>query len=172
MSARSVNQTERAPAGYFDDLHQQERLLYHAAQWLGTPFVPHARIRGAGVDCVNLVAQIYLACGFLKDFRQPDYTVQEGKHLEHSKLVAWLESSGHFMRLSILDPKLSTAGDALCFRFRQRVAHHVGLKLYDDKFIHVLEHRRVQVGSLNDRTYGSSLTAIYRPLLMAITTEH
>ena len=61
------------------------------------------------------------------------------------------------------------AGDALCFRFRQRVPHHVGLKVYDDKFIHVLEHRRVQIGSLHDHTYARSLTAIYRPLLI---TDH
>lgn len=145
---------------YFDNELLQQRLLYHAAQWIGTPFIPHAAIEKAGVDCVNLVAQIYIACGFLKKFNPPKYTLQEGKHARKSKVVEWIEQSGSFEKV-----EWPAIGDALCFQFRQAVEHHVGLKLDRDKFLHVMERRKVEIASLNDFAYRRTLRSIYRPII-------
>jgi cell wall-associated NlpC family hydrolase len=145
---------------FFDSKHMQERLLYHAGQWVGTPFVAHAGVRGAGVDCVNLVAQIYIACEFLNEFRPPAYAMDGGKHNERSQLIRWIEDSHKFARVQTPAP-----GDTLCFLWRGQSEHHAGLMLHGDDFMHVMERRKVQVSSLTDRTYQRTLTAIYRPLV-------
>lgn len=146
--------------GYFDDAHQQERLLYHAGKWIGTPFVAHAGVLGCGVDCVNLVAQVYVSCGFLKEFRPPAYSMDGGKHNPKSQLVEWIEHSGKFAKVD--HPQ---SGDTLCFLWRGQSEHHAGLMLHGDQFMHVIQNRKVMVGSLKDRTYSQMLKAIYRPLL-------
>jgi cell wall-associated NlpC family hydrolase len=42
---------------------EQQRVVAIARSWLGTPFHPHARARGVGVDCANLLVAIYSEAG-------------------------------------------------------------------------------------------------------------
>jgi cell wall-associated NlpC family hydrolase len=37
----------------------QEELEKNAREWLGTPYVPHARVKGAGVDCGGFLYDNY-----------------------------------------------------------------------------------------------------------------
>ncbi len=163
-----------------DELHESQtpffnspalidRLIFHAHKWVGTPFVAHAQIQGAGVDCVQLAAQIYIACKVMTDFKPPTYSLQEGKHAARSKVIQWVESSGKFTPVDWASegrvtrvPDLFLPGDLLCFQFRQRIIHHVGVKLLRDSFIHVLEGRRVELANL--RNYRPALRAVYRPV--------
>jgi cell wall-associated NlpC family hydrolase len=162
ITGRAKRSLEVSPrvSGYFDDEQQQKRLLFHALKLEGTPFVPHAMIPGAGIDCIGVNAWVYLRTGALKEFRPPKYSIQGGKHLGKSQVLEWLKNSKHFSE--VREPQI---GDTLVFKFRQRVEHHVGLKLYQDKFIHVLENRAVEIASLRDFTYARTLQAIYRPLV-------
>lgn len=50
------------------------RIACTAREWIGTPFVPHARIKGAGVDCVNLPAAILIEAGVIEStLKDPTY---------------------------------------------------------------------------------------------------
>jgi hypothetical protein len=72
------------PQPFFADDGSRNRLVAIARQWLGTPFAPHACIRGAGVDCVHLCAAIYIEAGFLERFSAPKYTLDGGNHAPKS----------------------------------------------------------------------------------------
>ena len=144
---------------YFASDQRQARLAYCAGLWLGTPFVPHASVRGAGVDCVHLVEGIYLDTGFFLDgVRFPDYSMDGGQHQANSQLVQWLEGSADFTPVQTVLP-----GDTLCFRMG-RSAHHAGLALPSGRFIHCYFKRSVMIADLADHTWGRALVAIYRPM--------
>lgn len=176
ISSPEISQPVSAlPAcGYFDDPKMQERLLFHASKLIGTPFVPHAMIPGAGMDCIHLNAWVYLQTGFLKTFKAPQYTLDAGKHLERSALIDWLETSGRFFRLGGSGnlpesagnlPAQIQPGDTLCFRFRARVEHHVGLAIGAKTFLHCLQRRTVEKADWSHPPYKQMLTAVYRPRL-------
>lgn len=136
-------------------------LRFHAAEWLGTPFVPHAMVKGAGADCVHLVAAIYMACGVFDKFETPTYAIDGGQHQKQSQVINWLENHGSFMRVGDQQP-----GDCLCFKFRQS-EHHVGLLLGGRTgldFIHAVERREVLMSSLFQNWYSRHLTAVFRPV--------
>lgn len=56
-----------------DELRRRIREVARA--WLPTPFVPYARIRGVGADCVNLPAGILVEAGVCDRIDLPKYTV-------------------------------------------------------------------------------------------------
>lgn len=147
---------------FFTSAVSQEILRFHAAEWLGTPFVAHAMVRGVGADCVHLVAAIYLASGFLVEFTPPAYALDSGMHREQSQLVGWLETHPRFLRV---DPNVDRpmAGDTLCFNMGLS-EHHAGLMLTGGEFIHTLPRRMAIVSSLTERFYSRRITAMFRPM--------
>jgi cell wall-associated NlpC family hydrolase len=132
-----------------------------ARRWLGTPFVPRASIRGAGVDCVNLAAQLYIGAGLLERFEMPSYSMDEGQHAECSKLLLWLQSNPNFERL--LELKNICVGDLLCFRIG-RTEHHAGIALAGNRFIHAQNRGAVIITTLADPIFKRCLKAVFRPV--------
>lgn len=150
---------------FFSSLEGLARLDAEAARWVGTPFCPHAAVCGAGVDCVNLVAQLLKSCGHADDFALPKYAMDGGKHNRTSQLTDYLDARPDFWNASAL-PEFGLSpipGDVLCFKLG-RSSHHCGMMLSGRKFIHALYGRKVGIANLSDRTFARSLFAIYRPL--------
>jgi cell wall-associated NlpC family hydrolase len=57
--------------------HREQRtaVIAEARTWIGTPFHDRARIKGAGVDCLQLLIACYAAQGLIPDVR-PAYSPQ------------------------------------------------------------------------------------------------
>jgi cell wall-associated NlpC family hydrolase len=151
---------------FFDSTEKVALLELEANQWIGTPFVKGAMVRGAGADCVHLIAGIYRMCGFLKDFTPGRYALDEGQHLVNSKVLAWFAARKDFERIPT-DRVDLLAGDTLCFHLG-RVEHHVGLMLTNGNFIHALPSRMAMISNLRESFYGARITAVFRP--MEVTT--
>lgn len=144
---------------FFASDTRQAKLLIEATRWIGTPFAPHAAIRGAGVDCVNLCAQLLKACGHADDFALPRYVMDGGKHNATSQLIEYLDSREDFSHP--FAP--AQCGDVLCFKLG-RSSHHCGMMLHGKTFIHALYGRKVAFASLADKTFARALFAFYRPV--------
>lgn len=147
---------------FFNSTERFKSLFLEAEDWCGTPFVPHGAIKHVGADCVGLVAGIYLALGALKEFQPGSYSMDEGGHLENSKVLAWLNARREFVKVSGEDAFLLQPGDTICFHLG-RVEHHVGLFLGEGKFIHALPQRFAMITDLRNSYYSRRITAIYRP---------
>lgn len=149
---------------YFNTTDRIHALQASARNWVGTPFVPHACIAGAGVDCVNLVVELYHRTGVwpVKP-TLPSYTMDGGKHLAESLLLKSLDALPTLMRVDWSTGGSPAPGDLLCFT-TSRVAHHTGIMLDEPLFIHALFSRVVTLGNLRDRTFARRLTAVYRPV--------
>jgi len=146
----------RSPA--FKSEVMQRRLHSSALSWIGTPFIPHANIRGAGVDCVHLVASVLIEAGCDFVFNPPAYSMDGGKHIGTSKIVQWIEASGKFDQAVALE-----IGDVLLFRIGN-VEHHCGVKVTPATFVHSLRGYGVIESNVADPTWVSRMTRIYRPM--------
>ncbi len=148
---------------YFDSPARCARLVQSALEWTGTPFAPHAAVKGAGVDCVWLAARLYIESGFLDKFNPPDYTMDGGLHNELSPVLNWIERSGKFQAIGEGRGAMGKIGDLLCFRMGRSV-HHVGVVLTPTTFVHVYRGYSVMQSWLDDATWLRRLAAIFRPV--------
>jgi cell wall-associated NlpC family hydrolase len=153
---------------YFNTADRRRDFVNQALSWERTPFVPHANIRGAGVDCVNLGREVYRECGLTFTQGLPNYTMDGGKHNAESQLIRWLEMSGQFVhigdRTKIIEVQI---GDTLCFKLG-RSAHHSGFAIGGTQFINALFKREFRINDLRDKTFVRILAAIYRPVEVAL----
>jgi cell wall-associated NlpC family hydrolase len=157
---------------FFNTPERRDEFAKAAMRWHGTPFVPHAAVMGAGVDCVNLGREAYRVCGLVFAQALPGYTMDGGKHNPESQLVEWLVASGRFANiwdrscLSTINSQPSTLvqpGDTLCFKIGLS-AHHAGFVIGGTQFVHCLFKREVMLGDLRDKTFVRWLHSIWRPL--------
>ncbi len=63
---------------YFATDERRRALVTEAQSWLGTPFRPHASVKGAGADCVGLVYGILHNIGAIGGVEFPAYTMDGG----------------------------------------------------------------------------------------------
>jgi hypothetical protein len=109
-----------------------------ARRWIGTPFRHQGRMRGAGVDCVGLVAGVGVAIGVggLRDV-PADYT-------RRGSYAAFMSHVCHY-----LDPLDEAADppDGAVAAFWLRTQGHIGLIAHRGKhavLIHAYAHRGVK----------------------------
>lgn len=129
-----------------------------ARSWIGTPFIPHARVKRAGVDCVQLAGAIYIEAGILSEFAPAPYTMDGGTHRDTSAVLEWLTASPAFAPTT----DAPRCGDLLVFR-SGRVEHHVGVMVSSETFVHALRVCNVIESHVQDSTWSRRLTAVYRP---------
>lgn len=149
---------------YFDTTESLMTLNYHAVRWVGTPFVPHGRVRQAGVDCVQLAAELYKECGLLKSFDAGKYAIDAGQHNTLSQVFDWLSKSPQFSRVFTELGDQPKPGDLLVMNVG-RVEHHVAIQLCANTFIHALRGRGVVISPVNDSSYARRITAAFRPVI-------
>ncbi len=150
---------------YFSTPERIAALRAEVGRWIGTPFAAHANICGAGVDCVQFAAAVFLKLGIIKSFEPGRYTLDGGLHSKTSALVTWFETSVDFMAI---DPATAVAGDILCFAStkyaRPAIAHHAAISLGNRGFAHAMPRYGVQYRSLSDPVWTRLLTCAFRPV--------
>lgn len=126
------------------DALARARVVAEARSWLGTPYHHRGRIKGAGVDCAMLPAEVYAAAGLVPRVTPahypPDWHLHRGDErylaqvLEHAREVA----------------APTGPGDLVLFRFGRAFAH--GAIIIDWPLVlHAYIRRRVE---LIDATQG------------------
>ena len=100
-------------------MSKRARVVAAARTWLGTPFHHHAQVRGAGVDCLNLLAAVYTTCGLIEPPEIPDYT--QDWHIHHGT-QRFLDA---VLRYADLLPEGETPqpGDIVMFVYGRHAAH-------------------------------------------------
>lgn len=140
-----------------DELH----LFSVAHAWLGTPFAERQGIKGAGVDCVHLVAAIMQECGAQFAFSPPYYRMDQTVHYDRSFLAEYLDQCPLTERLTPGQPP--QAGDIVTLLFG-RAPHHCGVVLDYPRFIHSARPVGVVINQLDDAKLAARVVAFYRPL--------
>ena len=92
-------------------------VVAEAREWLGTPFHHQGRVKGAGVDCAMLLAEIYRRCGLVPHV-DPGYYPPDW-HL-HRDAERYLEKLMPYARELAGPP---APGDVAVFRFGRTFSH-------------------------------------------------
>ena len=108
----------RRPAVQTNDLRAlRASVVKEATSWIGTPFHHAARVKGAGVDCLMLLAEVYQHAGIVAPIEPPFYVPDWHLHRDAER---YLEGLTRYAG-EITGPPLS--GDIALFRFGRTFSH-------------------------------------------------
>lgn len=98
---------------------QRAAVVTEAMTWLDTPFHHHARIKGAGVDCVNLLIGVFSACELVPEMLLDHYPPDWNLHNNDALFLTGVAQ--HADRLPEGDVPLP--GDVVMFKYGLHAAH-------------------------------------------------
>lgn len=107
------------------DISADERCLRllvceEAVKWLHTPYLPHGRVRGAGVDCAMLPLEIYSGLGIVPQHDPGYYAPDWHMHRSEEKYLNYMNT---FANATKRDQYTSLPGDLALFKFGRTVSH-------------------------------------------------
>jgi cell wall-associated NlpC family hydrolase len=108
----------------------RQKIIDEAYSWIGTPWHHRACVKGAGVDCVFLLAGVYTAVGLINVNRHdiPYYPIDIMQHRSEETVLAVLTRYAH----EVKTPKM---GDVALWRFG-RIYSHAGIIIDHPNIIH------------------------------------
>lgn len=99
------------------DIELRQRVVDEVITWLGTPFHHEARVKGAGVDCLMLLAEVYERAGVVEHVDPPHYPPDWNWHHD---IERYLEGLLRYAR-EIEGPP--GAGDVALFKVARTFSH-------------------------------------------------
>lgn len=69
-------------------LIERHNVVAEAKTWLGTPYHHHGRVKGVGVDCAMLPAEVYHACGLIPRVEVDHYPIDWHLHRSEERYLA------------------------------------------------------------------------------------
>lgn len=131
---------------------QRAAVIAEARTWLRTPYHHRGRIKGAGVDCVHLLIQVYAATGVIESFDPGHYAKDWMLHRSEELYLGWVEKYAFHVE----QPQ---PGDMALYKFGRCVSH-AGIVVEWPLIIHAhMPDRMVTLaegdkGALDGRLHG------------------
>ena len=97
---------------------QREAVVSEAKTWLGTPWRHMQRLKGVGVDCANLPASVYEACGVIEHI-EAEYPRQWMLHRKQDRFIEWVLAVGGIE----IDEADLQHGDLVLWKFGNTFSH-------------------------------------------------
>ena len=97
-------------------IDQRYQVVAEARTWLNTPYHPHGRIKGVGVDCAMLPAEVYEACGLIPHVEPEHYPVDWHMHRDEERYLSVVLD--HARQTSDVRP-----GDFVLYKWGRCFAH-------------------------------------------------
>ena len=94
----------------------RQKIIAEARSWLRTPYHHHGRVRGVGVDCAMLPAEVYAAVGLMEPLVVDVYSPQWHLHRSEEKYLAQVQAHGREVAKPL-------AGDFVLFKVGRCWAH-------------------------------------------------
>ncbi len=150
---------------YFSAQQRRHQLQVEAESWRGTPFMPNAAVKGAGVSCQMLVGALYIAAGvWPADFKIPAGPMDWGNAHEDSLITAAMAAEIKCGRFEEVLDSSAAPGDLIGFKLGGCI-HHLGVVLTSSgAFIHCIRGPGVIYSELRDATYLKRIEKIWRPV--------
>jgi len=92
-------------------------IVTEATTWLGTPYHHHARVKGAGVDCAQLLYAVFVdALGLAPSFEIDAYPADWMMHRSEERFLSYIVEHAR-------EVKKPQAGDIALFKWGRCFAH-------------------------------------------------
>lgn len=147
---------------FFDTAAKIEQLRAVAESWRGTPWMPNAAIKGAGVSCQKLAGEIYRECGLTVP-EIPDGPMNWSQANTRSLIAEFVDGLGFVEPIPFI-AYVPSAGDLVGFKIGGCV-QHLGIML-DNRcaFIHAFRNQGVMFSELTDPAFFQRVGCIWRPI--------
>lgn len=99
---------------------QRAAVVAEALTWINTPYHHHARVKGVGVDCAQLLCAVYEACGVVPHIDPGNYAHDWHLHRGEEVFIGWLENVG---AREVQAPERPMPGDVALFRYGRAYSH-------------------------------------------------
>lgn len=125
-----------------------------ARTWLGTPYHHRARVKGVGVDCLMLLAEVFEEAGMVPYIDPGYYPHDWMMHRSEERYLAGLEQYCD----RVEDPQ---PGDIALYRFG-RCASHAGIVIEWPLIIHAYRGEGVVLAHGDDGALSGRLDSFWR----------
>ena len=98
--------------------HLRAHVIEVAHSWLGTPFHDCARIKGVGVDCACLIAEVFAEAGLIERVAIPTYSPQFFLHQDEPILLSIIE--GYTRAIPEIEAR---PADLVIYKFGRQFSH-------------------------------------------------
>lgn len=120
----------------------RERIVGEAMRWVGTPYHHRAAVLGAGVDCGQLLVQVFAGAGVIEAFDTGDYPHDWHLHRSEERYLAFVQAHAD-------EIELGERGDVVVFQFG-RCFSHGGILIGDGLMVHAYIGRGCCVGEVEE----------------------
>ena len=104
-----------------NETEKRAAVVAEAKTWLKTPYHHMGRVKGAGVDCGQLLAEVYETAGATDHVETGFYPVDWHLHRSEEK---YIEAVAAHAREEALPPeRIPQPGDIVAFRFGRTISH-------------------------------------------------
>lgn len=135
-----------------------ERVAAIAGEWIGTPYVHQASLKGGGADCLGLIRGVWCELIGGEPEALPAYTSDWGEIGGDEILMN--AAARHLIPVTAATGW--EAGQVLLFRMRQgAIAKHLGILSHSDRFIHAYQGHGVVESPLS-RPWRERVAARFR----------
>ena len=111
------------------EAHERAAVIAEAKTWVGTPFAHRSMVKGAGVDCAQLVRLVFIATGVMPPSVDPGvYASQWHLHRDEERYLAW----ANYLAVEVPRPQPADVG---IWKFG-RVYSHAGIIIDDEHVLH------------------------------------
>lgn len=138
----------------------RDELVAEALSWRGTPYHPHARLKGIGVDCANLLLAVYERAGALPHIDPGHYPTGWHLHRNEELFLDWIARVGG----REIERAEARPGDIAVWRFGRTYSH--GGMLVDDAglVVHAYLDSGVRQNRLDEEPLASRPVRFFRLL--------
>jgi cell wall-associated NlpC family hydrolase len=112
-------------------------IVKEARTWLGTPYHHLARVKGAGVDCAQILIGVFAAISLIKEFDTGDYPMDWMMHRDEERYLGFITRYAD----EVTDPQ---PGDVVLYRIG-RCYSHGGIVVQWPEIIHASRPDRMVV---------------------------
>lgn len=133
----------------------RDAVIEEARSWLGTAYHPHARLKGIGVDCANLLCCVYENAGVIPPVDPGFYETGWHLHRNAEVFLEWLA------RLGAEETDAPQPGDVGVWQFGRTFSHGGILSSADGLVIHSYLDRGVIETSRHEEPLASRRARFY-----------
>ena len=134
----------------------RNKVVQEARTWLGTPYHHHAAVKGVGVDCAQVLIEVYANAGVVEKIDVGDYPHDWHMHRSEEKYLGWIKK---YCR-KVTAPKM---GDIALFTFGRCVSHAAIIVNWPGEVIHSYIRQGVVLASADDAELRVRLHSFWTP---------
>lgn len=140
-----------------DEAAGRRAIVDEARTWIKTPYHVGGRIKGVGVDCGMLIAEVYEKAGIIAHMDIPPYPADWHRHRKDEKYLEFILSEGHRA-----EPGHQKPGDVALWKFGL-VRSHGAIIVAWPRVIHATLQERIvwECDVSDDVRYGTKDVQFY-----------